>query len=79
MFHGQNHDRVGKDPHHNRGDAIQKIRGVADDRGKRLATKFRQVNAAQETDGDADERRDENQYATAHNGVRHAAAQLPGR
>ena len=70
------HDRHGisENPDDNRGHAVQHIRRVAHDKGHRLAAKLSQVDSAQQPDGDAEQRAQQQKLAGPDDRVGHASA-----
>src|SRR5271168_5429203 len=80
MFLLDDDERVDRDAHHDRGDAVEYIGGEADRGGKRpAAAKLRKVYASGDADGDAHETGDQQDNARADDGIRHTAALLPDR
>src|SRR5580692_7690221 len=78
-MHGNNDDGPGENTDDDGWNAVQQVGGVADEHGKCFTSEFGQVNASQESDRDADQNRDPDGDAAAHDGVGQTSAGLTGR
>ncbi len=55
MLEGEDYQAVRKDADDNGRDAVEQVRGITDDEGGSAAAEFRQIDGAEESDGNADE------------------------
>src|SRR6267143_6952390 len=79
MLERKNDDGVGKNADDDRRDAVEQVGGVAHDKSGGPAAEFREINGAKESDGNADERSEQQQLGAAEDGVGHAAAGFADR
>src|SRR5260370_15809455 len=79
MLEWKNDDGVGKNADDDGRDAVEQVGGVTHDKSGGPAAEFREINGAEESDGNADEGSEEKQLRAAENGVGHAAADFADR
>src|SRR6267378_1254293 len=79
MLKRKNDEGVGKNADNDGRDAVEQVGGITHDKSGGPAAEFREINGAKESDGNADERREQQQLGAAEDGVGHAAAGFTDR
>src|SRR5260370_7877069 len=70
---------VGEDSNKDRGKAVEQVRRIAHDKGYSPTAEFGEINSTQQSDGNSEKRRQQQDFAGTDNGVGHAPAGLPDR
>src|SRR5579863_4846331 len=78
-MHGHHHQGVGKNSNHDRGHAVQQIRGVPHNKGDGPSAEFRQVDPSEQSDGNPEEGRKQEKLQAAHDRIGHASARFTDR
>ena len=78
-MHRHHHHGIGKNSDDDGRYAVQQVRRVANHERHGLPAKLGQVDSAQQADGNADQRRQQQELARADDGIGHAAAGFTDR
>src|SRR5216684_2244182 len=79
MMHGYNDQSVCENTDHDRWHAVQQVRRVPHQKRDRPPAEFRQVHAAEQTDRNPNERRQEQQLQAAQDGIGHSTTEFAHR
>src|SRR5689334_3998228 len=74
MLERKDREAEGEDADDDRGDAIEQVCRIADDKGGGVATEFCKINGAKKPDRYPDQCRQQKQLGAADDGVGHSAA-----